>query len=184
MNADEANRLADELGLIPKNVNTLIQADATAAVRAAEEALRAIGAIPTYRHVTIDGSVTSAFESASKAAANSNFVSLRKAAGGYISGPGTTTSDSIPARLSNGEYVVKASSVQKYGRSFFDSVNAQRFAAGGYVGGGSVSVSSNPQVAVYVQSPVDGSWIRQQARVVVREEGRNQAHALTGMRTA
>jgi len=35
--------------------------------------------------------------------------------GGFVSGPGTTTSDSIPAMLSNSEFVVKAASVQKPG---------------------------------------------------------------------
>lgn len=57
-----------------------------------------------------------------------------RAQGGYISGPGTGTSDSIPARLSNGEYVVKASSVSKYGRGMMDAINEQRFATGGLVG--------------------------------------------------
>ena len=37
--------------------------------------------------------------------------------GGYISGPGTETSDSIPARLSDGEFVVKASAVRGLGKS-------------------------------------------------------------------
>lgn len=55
------------------------------------------------------------------------------AAGGYISGPGSTTSDSIPARLSNGEYVVKASSVKQYGVGMMNAINEQRFAKGGLV---------------------------------------------------
>jgi hypothetical protein len=47
----------------------------------------------------------------------------KKADGGYISGPGTGTSDSIPAMLSDGEYVIKASSVGKFGKRFLDSIN-------------------------------------------------------------
>jgi hypothetical protein len=46
------------------------------------------------------------------------------AAGGPVSGPGTGTSDSIPAMLSNGEYVIKAEAAKKLGRRFLDSVNA------------------------------------------------------------
>lgn len=46
-----------------------------------------------------------------------------KAEGGYIEGPGSATSDSIPARLSNGEYVIKASSVRKIGKGVLDSIN-------------------------------------------------------------
>ena len=61
----------------------------------------------------------------------------KKAEGGFISGPGTATSDSIPALLSDGEYVVKASSVDKFGKSFLDSINAGSlpgFKKGGKVG--------------------------------------------------
>jgi len=36
------------------------------------------------------------------------------AEGGYVSGPGTGTSDSIPARLSNGEYVINAASTARF----------------------------------------------------------------------
>ncbi len=55
------------------------------------------------------------------------------AAGGMVSGPGTSTSDSIPARLSHGEYIMNAASVAKYGKTFMDSVNAKHFAEGGLV---------------------------------------------------
>ena len=51
--------------------------------------------------------------------------------GGHILGPGTATSDSIPAMLSNGEYVIKASSVAHYGKGTFDALNAVRLAKGG-----------------------------------------------------
>ena len=50
------------------------------------------------------------------------------ATGGKITGPGTGTSDSIPAMLSNGEYVVKASAVRKYGTGFLNAVNNGNFA--------------------------------------------------------
>ena len=56
------------------------------------------------------------------------------ARGGKVKGPGTATSDSIPARLSDGEYVVRASSVKKYGTGLMHSINEGKFAYGGYVG--------------------------------------------------
>ena len=37
--------------------------------------------------------------------------------GGFVSGPGSETSDSIPARLSDGEFVVKASAVRGLGKA-------------------------------------------------------------------
>lgn len=61
----------------------------------------------------------------------------KAASGGYISGPGTGTSDSIPAMLSNGEYVVRASAVRKIGVPALNAINAGRgFADGGVVDAG------------------------------------------------
>ena len=42
--------------------------------------------------------------------------------GGAVSGPGTGTSDSIPIRVSHGEYVIPAHVVQMKGKEFFDSL--------------------------------------------------------------
>jgi len=58
---------------------------------------------------------------------------VNKASGGHITGPGTGTSDSIPAMLSHGEYVIKASSVAKYGTRTLDAINTQKFHKGGPV---------------------------------------------------
>jgi hypothetical protein len=58
------------------------------------------------------------------------------ASGGPIRGAGTGTSDSIIARLSAGEYVLRAAAVKNYGLSFLEKLNAMRvprFAAGGLV---------------------------------------------------
>ena len=60
-----------------------------------------------------------------------NLQPITKADGGHISGPGSSTSDSIPAYLSNGEYVIRASSVAKYGRGTFDALNAGHYSGGG-----------------------------------------------------
>lgn len=43
--------------------------------------------------------------------------------GGAVSGPGTETSDSIPARLSDGEYVINAESVKMIGVPTLDKIN-------------------------------------------------------------
>ena len=48
---------------------------------------------------------------------------------GMVVGPGTGTSDSIPAMLSNGEYVIRAAAVRSVGTSFLDGIN--RMSAGG-----------------------------------------------------
>ena len=74
-------------------------------------------------------SAASAFSSVAGAAASvqvpvSAPVVVAAAAGGAIHGPGTSTSDSVPAMLSDGEYVIKASSVDKYGLNFLNALNA------------------------------------------------------------
>jgi hypothetical protein len=50
------------------------------------------------------------------------------ASGGYVTGPGTTTSDSIPARLSAGEYVLSADAVRRVGVDFLHALNGGLFA--------------------------------------------------------
>jgi len=59
------------------------------------------------------------------------------ATGGMVRGPGTSTSDSIPAMLSNGEYVVNAKATARH-RHLLEAINnggRARFAEGGPVGG-------------------------------------------------
>lgn len=69
-----------------------------------------------------------------------NFASIGKtlgfASGGHVSGPGTGTSDSVPAMLSSGEFVVNAGAVRG-NRALLEALNsghALRFASGGIVG--------------------------------------------------
>ena len=45
------------------------------------------------------------------------------AEGGPVRGPGTATSDSILARLSNGEFVIRTAAVQHYGVELFEALN-------------------------------------------------------------
>ena len=64
------------------------------------------------------------------------------ATGGHIRGPGTSTSDSIPARLSDGEFVVRAAMVSRYGVDFLHAIN--RGQLGKYASGGLVSSPDMP----------------------------------------
>jgi tape measure domain-containing protein len=45
------------------------------------------------------------------------------ATGGYIRGPGSGTSDSIPIMASNGEFMIRAAAVQKLGKENLDFIN-------------------------------------------------------------
>jgi hypothetical protein len=58
------------------------------------------------------------------------------AGGGMMRGPGTGTSDSILARLSNGEFVMRAAAVRRYGLGMMQALNSlrvPRFRTGGLV---------------------------------------------------
>ena len=81
--------------------------------------------------------------------ANKTVFGIQKhATGGYITGSGTGTSDSIPAMLSNGEYVLRSSAVDRIGIGTLNAMNAgavPQFSEGGSVGdvvsGGNHSVN-------------------------------------------
>jgi hypothetical protein len=64
---------------------------------------------------------------------------LKLAGGGEVRGPGTSTSDSIPALLSDGEHVVRASEARKH-RGLLTAINSGRVAA--FAGGGAVGHAS------------------------------------------
>lgn len=84
-------------------------------------------------------------------------VPTKAATGGYITGPGGPKDDRIPALLSNGEYVINAASVQRFGRHIFDALNggtmpgAARFANGGMVG----AVASRGRAGLTLNMPLD-----------------------------
>lgn len=56
--------------------------------------------------------------------ANGGFVTMNSHAneGGSVHGPGTETSDSIPIRVSRGEYIIPAHIVKMKGKEFFDTM--------------------------------------------------------------
>lgn len=71
------------------------------------------------------------------------------ASGGFVSGSGSGTSDSIPARLSNGEFVMQASAVQKFGSGFMHALNTGRMPGNGhktaaFARGGSAGMGAAP----------------------------------------
>jgi TP901 family phage tail tape measure protein len=104
-----------------------------------------VNASAGYNVVTGQGT-ESDYATLTKTGAKSGIKKLFKASGGYISGPGSSTSDSIPAMLSNGEYVINASAVREYGPQLMDRINTKRLAAGG-MAGSMPSMSSAPGFA-------------------------------------
>lgn len=64
------------------------------------------------------------------------------ATGGLVRGPGTSTSDSIPAMLSNGEFVVRAAAVKQVGVGYLSALNKGTLPAGRTVSMGSAAWSA------------------------------------------
>ena len=114
---------------------------------------------------------------------------LQKADGGAISGPGTGTSDSIPAYLSNGEFVVNAKSASAFGYGNLERIN--RMAAGGlatkfdvpaysmggrikYGDGGAAFGNSNVTINAtlnFAEAPKNGRELWKEFKNMARAEG-------------
>ena len=86
-----------------------------------------------YVGQTFVGSDGSTYEVTGDAGYYGLSVKKKMATGGFISGAGTGKSDSIPAMLSNGEYVINADSVKKYGVQTFNAFNNKKYSMGGPV---------------------------------------------------
>jgi hypothetical protein len=87
-------------------------------------------------------SVASAVASALNGGGGDVSGAQANARGGYIRGPGTGTSDSILSWLSNGEFVIRAEAVKKWGLGFFQALNALREPGGGFAQGGLVQAAT------------------------------------------
>jgi hypothetical protein len=118
----------------------------SASFRALESTIRILIESLKEELKALEAAIASAKAEAAKASANVP----GKARGGPIYGPGSSTSDSILARLSKGEYVIRASAVRKYGMGVLHALNSMMmpktmvpsFAAGGPV---SIPVDVLPQ---------------------------------------
>lgn len=121
-----------------------------APLMAAGTAISAGGAALGAGAAAVSASAASLMAAAQALMVANSVGSAGFASGGYVSGPGTGTSDSIPARLSNGEFVVRSAVVRQPGilahlialnqgagaRSLRSRGSVPRFAEGGLVTAG------------------------------------------------
>jgi TP901 family phage tail tape measure protein len=132
LSKDAAKALADEMELFPDSIKVEVAIETSKAKAALDELIRKAGSLGNAMVVAAGGTPRSA-----------PGVSLpHNAGGGPISGPGTGTSDSVLSWLSDGEYVIKASSVRKYGPRMLGMLNEGTlpgFASGGLVKGHSLA---------------------------------------------
>jgi tape measure domain-containing protein len=79
---------------------------------------------------------------------------IRLAGGGRVSGPGTSTSDSIPAWLSDGEYVVNAQAVSQPGAlELLDALNEGKAIIRRASGGAAGKTAGSPATASSIGAP-------------------------------
>jgi hypothetical protein len=152
---DALKKKLDDLG-IPVTAEVIANTSAAdAAIARTAAQLRALdGATAT----TYLNTVTST----NKQNSGSAGTGIGHATGGVISGPGSSTSDSIPVRLSNGEFVVNAAATSKH-RAMLEAINngAQGFAHGGAVGSANQSLQINAYGGI-VDAIVSGITSRSQ----------------------
>jgi len=133
-----AEQYADKLGLIPSNISTAAQLTGVAAAEAQ------INQLARDRAVSLNIRVNEQISAENRAGgAKSTVGGVPFAEGGPVRGPGTGTSDSIRAWLSNGEHIWTAREVAAAGghgnvmalrREILGNRRAPGFASGGPVG--------------------------------------------------
>ncbi|MCX7062847.1 MAG: hypothetical protein NTZ11_18420 [Gammaproteobacteria bacterium] len=130
-----------QAGIVATTATSTAAAATTAATATATNATIAATAAPAAALTSLASFGSNAIPAAIGIALVSGAIGAllgnKFASGGYVDGPGTATSDSIPALLSNGEYVIRADAVNRVGRSLLDNINngsVSRFARGGAVG--------------------------------------------------
>jgi hypothetical protein len=104
--------------------------------------------LPTMGGGTDSGSQTT------KPMGTINVNAQRKAQGGLITGPGTETSDSIPAFLSNGEFVINARSTRMF-QPILSAINGYGQNTPSFAGGGLVMGAQTSQQTQNSQSLTD-----------------------------
>lgn len=161
---DLANILRTELiatmEAIPEDISTDINAETSAALaKVTKFAADANARLNTIRDKTVTVTTRQVVIPATRAPSGGTGGSVVAfSSGGYVRGPGNATSDSISARLSNGEFVVRAAAVSRYGVDFFNSLNQMQAPTRSYQGG--ATVSSSASQTVYL-SPEDRQLLRQ-----------------------
>lgn len=128
---DEAANLAAMLAGLPPDtqtyISTIARLDGVQAAQAAVDALH-------------DKTITITTLNRTMQYVNGAYAAtIQMAGGGPVYGPGTTTSDSILARLSNKEHVINAEAAEKY-RPLLNAMNAG-YQIPGFAGGGRVSTA-------------------------------------------
>lgn len=141
--------LQTQYDLTPAEVKTIVEAAGATTAAAQVKALRDY--LNQLQSKTVQVHVDTYLRTIGSSGGHSVYT---PAEGGYIRGPGTETSDSIPAMLSDKEFVVKAAAVRKYGVAKMMQINAMQAPVGFAAGG-----------MAHASTPASGGWGSQQVIV-------------------
>lgn len=132
-NRDEVRKLVAGYGTIPTDVNTkFLQQGAEVVQKAFKEILTDVEYLMKYGYLPAKPN---------EPTIDRNKRGQAYSEGGHVRGPGSRTSDDIPAWLSDYEYVQKAAAVEFYGVPFMDALNRMEIpkqVLPGFAGGGLV----------------------------------------------
>ena len=154
--AADAVNFASKLRALPRAKDTKVSAPGAVAAKSQVDGLR--NSIAALQSKTID--IRTRYITEGRPGKQA-----MQASGGYISGPGGPTDDAIPAWLSNGEYVIRAAAVRRYGVGTFHRLNAMGFAEGGFA-----------------QAKKDANWQQRLAKFISKYQlGADAADWLAGL---
>ncbi len=172
-----------------------------APLMAAGTAISAGGAALGAGAAAVSASAASLMAAAQMLMIANSTSSVGFASGGFVSGPGTGTSDSIPARLSNGEFVVRSAVVRQPGilahlialnqgsgaRSLRSRGSIPRFAEGGLVSAGGLVRTEDAaaqagivvglEEGVIVRKVLGALKTKEAQRIQIENLGHNQKRA-------
>jgi len=108
-----------------KTVTIQVQQQGAEAAQAAIDAIHGKTVTVTVNVVKVGSVATGGFpdSSAIPGFASGGSSGRRYPSGGSVVGPGSGTSDSILARISNGEFIIREAMVKKYGPEFLAAIN-------------------------------------------------------------
>lgn len=121
MNADDAKALADRYLSIPKDIETKITADTSGAQNAVDNFIT----LNSGRQIPIDVYNRNSQLKDGGLAGRDGY-----ATGGHVRGPGGSRTDSIPTRVSRGEYIVNAAATRR-NLPLLEAINSSNRGMGG-----------------------------------------------------
>jgi hypothetical protein len=168
------NKAGQAVYNLPGGKTVVMTAD-DQATRRAKEISDYVQSLPPFKtiHLTVEEIIKTGFGTLGTLPGSSPASQGRLADGGPVIGPGTETSDDVPLMGSDGEYMIRARAVRRYGRPFMDDLNNERLphlAQGGPVGHSDESNSGYVTIHNHWNLPPDIDIDRLTAKVSRRME--------------